>query len=231
MGRHHPGLALEPIELQPLRKPEPGIRKAQKEHILRGGVGHLHQCSQAFHETQELKSSNLVLLDLAIRRSRGTLEFTYMWWKKIQAVFCYEMSGRWGRGGSQVYKTHPRIWPGNGATERVSLQPDLWKVKPPIKVLVKSLSPPSFSLQSPWLHLPLLNSSRALSYTLLIMIQFAVLSASYVPSSIKLLNGGDSAFLALFWTLHSALFTVGIAVVTEGSDLRGERCGPARAAG
>lgn len=167
MGRHHPGLALEPIELQELRTPEPGIRKAQKEHILRGGVGHLHQCSQAFHETQELKSSNLVLLDLAIKRSRGTLEFTYMWWKKIQAVFCYEMSGRWGRGDSQVYKTHSRIWLGNGATERVSLQPDLWKVKPPIKVLVKSLSPPSFSLQSPWLHLPLLNSSRALSYTLL----------------------------------------------------------------
>lgn len=62
---------------------------------------------------------------------------------------------------SQVYKTHSRIWMGNGATESVSLQPDLWKVKPPIKVLVKSLSPPSFSLWSPWLYLPLLNSSRA----------------------------------------------------------------------
>lgn len=59
----------KPLETPTLKETRAWYQEGTGKSILRRGVGHFHQ---EFHEKLEPKSSNLVLLDLATRRSPRT---------------------------------------------------------------------------------------------------------------------------------------------------------------
>lgn len=126
--------------------------------------------NEKFEKNLNLKSSHLVLLALAIRRSPRT-SVEAVWIRAVEKdAGCIPWQNEWQvrkRGTATCAKpTQESGW----EEEKASLSSLIFEKR----IYLLRSSPPSFSLQSPWIRLPLLNSSRALSYTVLIRTRFAV---------------------------------------------------------